>query len=644
MCEFIGVSARKETIIKKSALSYCHRQKYRVDAAGQMKQENHKIRNVAIIAHVDHGKTTLVDHMFRQSGMMGKHQHIPERVMDNLDLERERGITIAAKNLSVRYHGTKINIIDTPGHADFGGEVERSLAMADGAILLVDASEGPLPQTRFVLCKALALGLKIIVVVNKIDRGDARASEVLHEIYDLFIDLGAGDEQIDFPVLYAIGREGIAQTDLFSPGTDLKPLFETIVNFVPPPKHDTEEPFQMLVCNLGYSDYTGRLAIGRVMNGSVKKNEELVCIQENDKIIPLKVSKLQVFDGIVFKEVDQVSPGDILILSGVDHATIGDTICASTSPKALTRITVDEPTVSMRFMGNTSPFSGQDGQWVQTRRLLERLQKEALFNVAIQVEEDSGSDSFVVKGRGEFQLAVLIETLRREGFELCVGRPQIIFKYKDGKTLEPIECLVVDCDTEFTGIVTEKLSKRRGRMMNMQPFGTGRVRMEFSIPSRGLIGYRSEFLTDTKGTGLMSAYLDDYEEFRGEVSSRQTGSLVADRTGRAIPYALFYLEERGKMFVTPGTPIYEGMIIGEHSRDNDLNVNVTREKKLTNMRAAGRDENVILVPIQPPTLEQALEFIKDDEMVEITPKNVRIRKTILNAGDRLIAKRRASAS
>ena len=602
-------------------------------------QINNHIRNIAIIAHVDHGKTTLVDHLFKQSGLFAINRQLKDqdRVMDNMDLERERGITITAKNCSVVYNDVKINIIDTPGHADFGGEVERSLKMADGAILLVDASEGPLPQTRFVLLKALELNLKVIVVINKIDRGDARAAEVLDEIYDLFIDLGADDEQLDFPVLYAVGRDGVAKKTLHGIEQDLKELFDVMLSYIPGPSYDPEEPFQMLVCNLGYSDYTGRLAIGKVFHGSVKKNEQLVCMGEGDQIKSLKVSKLQVYDGINFKDVDHVNTGDIIVLSGVSDVKIGDTICHEERPKALERVYVDEPTVSMRFMGNTSPFSGQDGQWVQSQRIYDRLKKETLFNVAIQLDDDFQSDSFIVIGRGEFQLAVLIETMRREGYELCVGRPEIIYKEEDGVTKEPIEHLVIDCGNEFTGIVTEKLSTRKGRMVHMQPFGPGRVRLEFSIPTRGLIGYRSEFLTDTKGTGIMSAYLEGYEEFRGDIPSRTTGSLIADRPGKAIPYALFYLQDRGKFFVKPGTPIYEGMVVGEHTRDNDLNVNVTREKKLTNIRAAGRDESVVITNILPLTLEQAIEFIKDDELVEITPKNIRIRKIILNIQERKIS-------
>ncbi len=597
-------------------------------------QQNPKIRNIAIIAHVDHGKTTLVDFMLKQSGTFRENQAVDDRVMDSMDLERERGITIASKNCSVHWKDTKINIIDTPGHADFGGEVERGLKMVDGAILLVDASEGPLPQTRFVLKKALEANLKIIVVVNKIDRKDARPQEVLNEVYDLFIDLDAQDDQIDFPVLYAIGREGIAQKTLTDKRTDLSLLFETIVEQVPGPSYDPAEPFQMLVSNLSYSDYVGRLAIGRVFHGSVKKNESLVRLDKTNQPQPLKISSLQVYDGVKMVEVESVEPGDIILLSGIEEVEIGDTICRKESPKALKRITVDEPTVSMQFMPNNSPFAGREGEFVQSRKILERLEKETLHNVALKLEIDPKGESFIVKGRGEFQMAILIETMRREGFELCVGRPQIIFKEQDGKKLEPIEHLFVDCHEDFTGIVTEKLSLRKGRMLNLVNHGTGRIRLEFSVPSRGLIGYRTEFLTDTKGTGIMNSYLQGYEEHRGEITSRMTGSLVSDRTGETVAYGLFHLEPRGILMVGAGVAVYEGMIIGEHNRENDLNVNACKAKKLTNMRASGKDENVVLTPVLPMTLERAIEFIKDDELVEVTPKNIRLRKAVLAANMR----------
>jgi len=592
---------------------------------------NENIRNIAVIAHVDHGKTTLVDHMLRQSGTFRANEAVSERVMDNMDLEKERGITISAKNCAVWYKNVRINILDTPGHADFGGEVERSLKMVDGVILLVDASEGPLPQTRFVLRKAFENGLKVVVVINKIDRKDARAKEVLDEIYALFIDLDAKDDQIEFPILYAIGREGIAQRTLEEKGKDLAPLFEAIIEEIPAPKYNPEEPFQMLVCDLDYSDYVGRLAIGRVFNGSVKCNQDLVCINEAGNVIPLRVVKLQLYDGVDIKEVEAVSPGDITILAGIEDVHIGDTICPKEAPKALKRIKVDDPTLSMIFTINSSPFTGKEGKFVQSKRIAERLHRETLQNVAIQVEDMADSDKFIVKGRGEFQMEILIETMRREGFELSVGRPKVIFKEKDGKHLEPIENLFIDCDDAFIGVITEKLSRRKGRMINLVNHGTGRVRMEFSIPSRGLIGYRSEFLTDTRGTGIMNSYLSGYEEYRGDFTPRVTGSLVADRLGEAVAYGLFNLEPRGILFVVPGDPVYEGMIVGEHNRDNDLNVNVCREKKLTNMRAAGSDENVQLTPVPNMSLERAIMFIRDDEMVEVTPKTVRLRKKILAA-------------
>src|SRR3990167_710271 len=593
-----------------------------------------KIRNIAIIAHVDHGKTTLVDKLFRQSGVFRENEMVAERIMDSMDLERERGITITAKNCAIRYKDAKINIIDTPGHADFGGEVERSLKMVDGVILLVDAAEGPLPQTRFVLQKALSDKLPVIVLINKIDRKDARPQEVLHDIYSLFIDLGADDHQINFPVLYTIGRDGIAKKSLDGTETTLESLFEAILHYIPPPLGNENNPFQMLVCNLGYSDYLGRLAIGRVFNGKTKKGNQLVCVKEGNEVVSLKVTKLQTYEGIRFVETNEVTTGEILVLSGVDEVQIGDTLCEVSNPIALPRVKVDEPTVMMRFMPNTSPLVGQDGKLVQSRRIFDRLQKETLYNVAVQVESDPTGESFIVKGRGEFQLAVLIETMRREGFEMCVGRPQIIFKTENGKKLEPIEHVVIECLNEHTGVVTEKLSSRKGRMLNMHPFGSDRMRLEFSVPSRGLIGYRNEFLTDTKGTGILTAYLLGYEEYRGDISSRQSGSLVADRIGEAVAYGLYYLEARGRLFVTPGAKLYEGMIVGEHSRDNDLNVNACRAKKLSNMRAASKDENVVLISIIPMTLEKAIEFIKDDEWVEVTPLNIRLRKAILPANQR----------
>lgn len=598
---------------------------------------------MAIIAHVDHGKTTLVDALFRQSGVFRADQQVNDRVMDNMDLERERGITIAAKNCAVHWNGVKINIIDTPGHADFGGEVERSLSMASGAILLVDASEGPLPQTRFVLRKTLEAGLPVIVVINKIDRKDARPPEVLNEIYDLFIDLGASEEQLEFPVLYAIGRDGVAMTGLEDKRENLEPLFRAIVEKIPGPEYDPEQPFQMLVADLDYSDYLGRLAVGRIMHGSAHSRDALACIGEDGQPRPLRVSKLQIYDGPRVVEAERAEAGDIVVLAGIEDVAIGDTICSRENPAALPRIRVDEPTVAMRFGINTSPLAGREGKIVQARSIEERLIKESLRNVAIKVERTADNEAFVVKGRGEFQLAILIETMRREGFELSVGRPEVILKKDEaGKTLEPMEHLYVDCDEAFMGVVTDKLAQRKGRLLNCVNGGTGRVRLEFSVPSRGLIGYRDEFLTDTRGTGIMNSYLEGYGEWRGDFPSRFSGSIVADRPGSAVAYALFNLEPRGSLFVEPGEPVYEGMIVGEHNRDNDIDVNATKEKKLTNLRAAGKDENVILTPVKHMTLEHALHFVREDEAVEVTPKSIRLRKLELSALKRYQAAGRAA--
>ncbi len=597
--------------------------------------KNSMIRNIAIIAHVDHGKTTLVDAMLKQSGLFRENQNVEERIMDSMELEREHGITIAAKNCSVMHRNLKINIVDTPGHADFGGEVERALSMVDGALLLVDAAEGPLPQTRFVLKKALEKKLKIVVVINKIDRKDARAEEVLDEIYDLFIDLDATEEQLDFPYLYTIAKEGIAQKSLNEKGKDLTVLFETIEKEIPAFEYDESKPLQMLVSDIGHSDYLGRLAIGKIVNGEMNFNDSLVYIDRNGKVKPFKISKLQIYEGLKLKETKKAAAGEIVVVSGtIDDINIGDTICAKDKPLALKRLHVDEPTVAMKFTINTSPFAGQEGSVVQSNKIKERLFKEATNNVSISVEETDSPDEIIVKGRGELQLVILIETLRREGFELSVGRPQVIFKYTDTKRLEPIERLFIDCNEEFAGAVTNKLSQRKGKMVNMINKGSGRVRLEFLIPARTLIGYRDEFLTDTKGTGIMNYYFEEYREFQGEFKSRFTGSLVSDRQGTAVAYALFNLEPRGRLFVKPGDKVYEGMIVGEHNKENDLNVNPTKEKKLSNMRAAGRDDNIILSPITPMSLEKAISFIKDDEMVEVTPKSIRLRKSVLSAQKR----------
>lgn len=595
---------------------------------------NDSLRNVAIIAHVDHGKTTLVDALFRQSGVFREGQDAAERLMDSMDLERERGITIAAKNSAIAWKGVKINILDTPGHADFGGEVERALSMVDGVILLVDASEGPLPQTRFVLDKALRSSLRVIVVINKIDRTDARPEEVLSEIYDLLIDLDADEEQLECPILYADGRAGIAKHNLTDETTNLHALMDTILEEIPPPAYRSTEPFQMLVSDLSYSDFLGRLAVGKVMHGSAKSRESLVCLGMEGRQIPLNITRLQAYAGPTLVDAETAQPGDIIVLAGVDDVHIGDTICSKTAPKALPRITVDEPTVSMYFAPNTSPLLGREGTYVQSSKIRERLDKETMLNVSMRVEPTENKEGFIVKGRGEFQMVILLETMRREGFELNVGRPRVIFRTVDGVKQEPIEHLYIECDEVYTGVVTEKLSKRKGRMLAYESHKDNRARLEFSVPSRGLLGYRDEFLTDTRGTGIINASFLGYEEYRGDFPERHTGSLVADRSGETVPYALFNLEPRGLLFVAPGEPVYEGMIVGEHNRENDLNVNPCKTKKLTNMRASGKDDAVILTPILPMTLERAIQFVKDDEMVEVTPKSIRLRKMILPAAQR----------
>ncbi len=594
---------------------------------------NPSIRNIAIIAHVDHGKTTLVDAMFAQSGVFRVGQDVPERLMDSMELERERGITIAAKNCSVIWKGVKINILDTPGHADFGGEVERALSMVDGVILLVDASEGPLPQTRFVLSKALSLHHAVIVVINKIDRPDARPAEVLSEVYDLFIDLGADDAQLEFPVLYAIGKAGIARKTLEGSGGDLAPLFDTILSDLPAPAYVETEPFQMLVSDLSYSDYFGRQAIGKVVNGRARSKDSLLCIGEGGRK-NLNVSKLQTYEGVKLVDAESAEPGDIIVLSGIEDVKIGDTICTREEPKALPRLLIDEPTVSMRFFVNTSPLSGSEGKNVTSLKLLERLRKETLKNVSLQVEEANVGGGFTVRGRGEFQMVILIETLRREGYEICVSRPEVILKQADGVKLEPIEHVYVDCAEVFAGIVTDKLSSRKGRMLAYTAHEGGRVHLEFSVPSRALIGYRDAFLTDTKGTGLMNSYLSGYEEYRGDFSEYNNGFMVSDRSGKAVTYGLFHLEPRGRLFVVPGDQVYEGMIVGEHNLEFDLVVNPCKEKKLSNMRSVLKDEALTLTPIQPMTLERAILLLHEDEMVEVTPASVRLRKVILSATDR----------
>ena len=595
---------------------------------------NQAIRNIAIIAHVDHGKTTLVDAMLKQSGIFRENEQVAERVMDSNELERERGITILAKTTGVRYGGVKINIVDTPGHSDFGGEVERALKIVDGVMLLVDASEGPLPQTRYVLMKALEAKLPPVVVINKIDRADARIQEVLNEIYDLFIDLDAVEDQLDFPVIYTNAKAGIAKSSPEDNSTDLRPLFDAILKSIPPPAGDQESVLQLLVANLDYSDYLGRLAIGRVFSGVLKHGDEVAIAKLDGSLQATRITKLYSFEGL--KRVDETigRPGDILAIAGVEGITIGETITSVENPKPLPNIQIDEPTISMMFTINTSPFAGREGQWVTSRNLRDRLDKELLTNVSIRVEEFGGPDSYKVMGRGELQLAILIEMMRREGFELMVGKPEILTRTVNGKVLEPVELLVIDCPESFVGVVIEKLGGRKGKMTKMVNHGSGRVRLEFHVPSRGLIGLRSEMLTDTKGTAIMNSLFHGYIDWQGEIPTRPTGALVADRPGRTTGYAIFNLQERGEIFVTPGIEVYEGMIIGENARDADLNVNIVKEKKLTNMRASTADEAIRLVPPRILNLEQAIEFIRDDEFVEVTPQSIRLRKKILKANQR----------
>lgn len=592
------------------------------------------IRNIAIIAHVDHGKTTLVDAMLRQSGIFRANEAVVERVMDSNDLERERGITILAKNTAVFYHDVKINIVDTPGHSDFGGEVERALKMVDGVMLLVDASEGPLPQTRYVLSKALEAKLPPILVINKIDRPDARTQEVLNEVYDLFIDLDAGEDQLDFPVLYTNGKLGTATTDLNQPGEDLQPLFETIVKTIPEPQGQADGPLQILVANLDYSDYLGRLAIARVFDGTMRTGEEVAIAKLDGTFQKTKITKLFSFNGLKRVDITETELGDIVAVAGVEGITIGETITNVENPAPLPHITIDEPTIAMQFSVNTSPFAGREGQFVTSRNLRERLDKELLTNVSIRVEEGATPDTFKVLGRGELQLSILIEMMRREGYELAVSRPEIVTKRIDGRLMEPVELLMIDIPEEFVGVMIEKLGMRKAEMQKMHNHGYGRVRMEFRIPSRGLIGLRSEMLTDTRGTIVMNSLFDGYIEWQGEIPHRMTGALVADRPGTTTAYALYNLQERGELFIGPGVEVYEGMIIGENSRDNDLDVNAVKEKKLTNMRSSTADEAIRLVPFRPLNLEQAIEFIADDEFVEVTPKSLRLRKKILQSNRR----------
>jgi GTP-binding protein len=599
-----------------------------------------KIRNIAIIAHVDHGKTTLVDHLLRQSGLWRSNEQVEERVMDSMDLERERGITIAAKNASFFYKDYTVNIVDTPGHSDFGGEVERILNMVDGAVLLVDASEGPLPQTRFVLKKALEQGKRIIVCINKIDRPDSRVDEVLNEVFDLFIDLDATEEQADFPVVYAVAREGWATTDPAVKTEDLSVLFDWIIEKFPPPGGESSSTLQMMVSNLGWNAFVGRLGIGRVLNGVLRVNDEALLVGANGNK-KSKISALFSYDGMKQVPTKEIVAGDIAIVAGFEEIDIGDTVTSVADPKPLPRIVVEEPTVAMMVGVNDSPFSGREGKQVTSRKILDRLEREIKTNVAIRMELTDRPEQFKLLGRGELQLGVLIEQMRREGYEVTVGKPQVIFKTVDGRRKEPMERAIVDVAEQYTGVVTEKMGLRKGVMSNLVNKGSGRVRMEFEIPSRGLIGYRSEFLTDTRGTGLLNTQFIGWDDFKGEITFRKNGSMIADRVGKSTAYALWFLEERGRIFILPGTECYDGMIIGEHAKENDLVVNVSREKKLTNVRASGSDEAIKLTPIKPLTLEQAMEWINDDECIEVTPQSIRLRCRELDPHKR---KRAAAAS
>ena len=592
------------------------------------------IRNIAIIAHVDHGKTTLVDALLRQAGTWRANEAVVDRVMDSNELEKERGITILAKNTALFYHDSKINIVDTPGHADFGGEVERALKMVDGVMLLVDASEGPLPQTRYVLSKALEAKLPPILVINKIDRPDARAQEVLNEVYDLFIDLDAAEDQLDFPVLYTNAKQGTATTDMANPGTDLQPLFEAIVSTLPAATGDPKGALQIQVTNLDYSDYLGRLGIARVFNGTLKTGDEVNISKRDGSLHKTKITKLFSFSGLKRTDIQETELGDIVAIAGVSGITIGETIVDLENPQPMPPIVIDEPTIAMQFSVNNSPMAGREGQYVTSRNLRERLDKELLTNVSIRVEDTGTPESFKVLGRGELQLAILIEMMRREGFELMVGRPEIVTRSVDGKTMEPVERLTIDIPENFVGTVIERLGPRKGEMLKMHNHGYGRVRLEFRVPSRGLIGLRSEMLTETRGTIVMNSLFDGYIAFQGDIPQRITGALIADRSGSTTAYALDGLQDRGTLLVNPGTEVYEGMIVGEHSRDNDLDVNAVREKKLTNMRASSADEAIRLVPVKALNLEQAIEFIAEDEMVEVTPKSLRLRKKVLQANRR----------
>ena len=599
-----------------------------------METASRPIRNIAIIAHVDHGKTTLVDAMLRQSGIFRENQEVVKRVMDSNELERERGITILAKNTAITYRGTKINIVDTPGHSDFGGEVERALRMVDGVLVLVDASEGPLPQTRYVLQKALAAKLPPIMVLNKIDRPDARPAAVLDEIYDLLIDLDATEDQLGFPVLYTNAKTGVAHRKLGDDSATLQPLFEEILVSIPPPSGDPKATLQIQVTNLDYSDFLGRIAIARVFEGTLNRGSEVAIAKLNSAIQATKITKLFTFRGLERDEAEQVSAGDIVAIAGVEGIQIGESITDLEQPVPMEPLVIDEPTLAMVFTINTSPFAGREGQFVTSRDLRARLEKELLTNVSLRVEETGSTDAFRVLGRGELQLAILIETMRREGYELMVGKPEIVVRRENGRRLEPLELLVIDCPENFIGIVMESLGSRRGEMKKMVNHHSGRVRMEFSIPSRGLIGLRGQLLTDTRGTALIHSILEGWTEYAGDMAMRPTGALVADRAGVSTAYAIWGIQERGEMVIGPTVEVYEGMIVGENSREEDMNVNITKEKKLTNMRSSTADEAIRLIPPREMTLEKAIEFIADDEYVEVTPKSIRLRKKILDSKKR----------
>ena len=597
-------------------------------------QSREDVRNLAIIAHVDHGKTTLVDAMLWQSGIFRDNESVVERVMDSIDLEREKGITIMAKNTAIIYRKTRINIVDTPGHADFGGEVERTLKMVDGVLLLVDASEGPLPQTRFVLRKALEARLTPIVVINKIDRGDARPSEVLDEIYDLFIDLDATEEQLEFPVYYCNARKGLCRTSPDGEDAPLTSLFEEILRTIPPPTYEPASPLQFLITTLGYDNYVGRLAVGRIFNGRIYKGQTVALCRLDGQVVSFKVTGLYGYEGLQRIEIPEAGPGDIVAVTGIEGVNIGETLSEVEDPRPLPPIHVDEPTIAMLFYVNDSPIAGREGQYATSTKLRERLDREVLYNVSIQVEETESPNVFKVSGRGELQMAILIEMMRREGHEMAVGKPQVLTRRIDGVLYEPMELLVIDCPEEFIGTLTQKVGPRKGHMTQMINHGSGRVRLEFRVPSRGLLGFRTEFMTETRGSGIMHHLFDGYEPWQGDIAHRFTGALVADRPGRATAYAIDHLQARGTFFIAPGEPVYAGMIVGEHSRPNDLDVNITKEKKLTNMRSSTADEMVHLAPPRRLSLEQAIEFICEDELVEATPHAFRLRKKVLRAAQR----------